>query len=238
MLLFSQEELAAQEGQILKPEQAAQIEPNLPPPGYQRDELLAQRTDNLAQMAEKGPDQVRLPADAFNVDREIRNDIENDYMNIGANHPYLKTCWVNYVNTNGQAVWKKKAQGWAVATNREFPEAADLVKADNTIRVGDVLLMCIRIDQYLKIVKSEEDARLRQQYGLESEVHNIADKYPNVFKNVSTDDNPTLDPRTQEIIDRRRRAGQNTAVNTIARQMKQPGGVPGIPLPGQSRGRG
>jgi hypothetical protein len=97
--------------------------------------------------------------------------------------------------------------------------------------------MCIRVDRYLSICQKEDEARRRQQYGLETDVRNIADKYPNVFKNVSTDDNSTLDPRTQEIINRKRSA-QNTAVNNIARQMKQPGGVPGIPLPGQSRGRG
>jgi hypothetical protein len=236
MSLFSAEELNESPG-IIKPEQAERIEPSLPPPGYQRDELLAARTDTLAQAAEQGPEKVGLPESAFDIDREIRNDIENDYMNIGANHPYLKTCWVTYVNVNGSAVWKKKSQGWSVATTTEFPEAADISKADNTIRVGDVLLMCIRVDRYLSICQKEDEARRRQQYGLETDVRNIADKYPNVFKNVSTDDNSTLDPRTQEIINRKRSA-QNTAVNNIARQMKQPGGVPGIPLPGQSRGRG
>lgn len=233
--IFSQEELG-QAAPIVDANQAAQMAANLPPAGYQRDEELSRRTDNLAQAAENGPEKVGLPADAFDIDREIRGDIENGYMDIGANHPYLKTCWVNFVNVNGQAVWKKKAQGWQVATIREFPEASDLVKADNTIRVGDVMLMCIQVDRYLKIMQKEEDARRRQQFGLESDVYNIANKYPNVFKNVSTDDNPTLDPRTQDIINRKR-AANTTAINSIAKQMQQPGGVPGIPLPGSSRGR-
>jgi len=245
MTLYTDEELAQQatsnqvgtQPTFMSPEQAAVATPNLPPPGAAREETLARNADALAEAAEtQTPDVGAIPERFLEPDREIQNDIARDYMDIGTDHPYLKTCWANYVNLNSQKVWEKKAQGWQIATAVEFPEAADLVKADNTIRIGDVLLMCIRIDRYEQIRQKEENARLAQQYGLEAGVYELADKHPNVFKTVSTDENPTLDPRTQALIERRRGAGK-AAINTIGQQMKSPNGVPGIPLPGAARGK-
>lgn len=241
MALFSEEELQSSQSSnkvgeqptFLKPEQAAQVEPNLPPLGAARDDLLAQRTDALAEAAEtQTPDTGKIPERFLEPDREIQSDIENDYMNIGSNNPLYKTCWVNFANLNGQMIWKKKAQGWQVATPEVFPEAEHLCKADNTIRVGDVLLMFIRIDFYQKLIAKEEENRRRQQYGLDSSVYELANKHPNIFKNVSTDDNPTLNPQTQELVEKRRGATKS-AINAIGQQMKSPNGVPGIPLPGR-----
>jgi len=154
-------------------------EPNLPPAGHARREELAKRTDQLEEQAEtQYADRGAIPADTPVLDpeqnREIQFNIRKGYLNIGADNPLYKTKWVNYVNTNAQKVWEAKDLGWMVATPEIFPEAADLRREDNTIRVGDVMLMYIRIDEYLQIEQNEALKRQRQQFGVEAEIHDLA----------------------------------------------------------------
>ena len=209
----------------------------LPAAGQARNEEMAKRTDNLEEQAEtKYADVGAIPKDSPVLDpeqnREIQDHIYKSHLDIGTDHPYLKTKWVNYVNQQGSMVWKEKAQGWQVATMAEFPEARDLVREDNTIRIGDVLLMCIRMDEYFKLEKKEKDKSIRQQYGIESDIHNLAAKYPDVFKNVHTDSSGGVPADIMNIVEgraTRQNAASRTAAKHLGNQMKQ-GTIPGVPI--------
>lgn len=222
--LFTPEELAEQQRQ----------DPNLPPPGQERREVLAERKDTLEEKAENsGVETGKIPEHLLEPDREIQDMIQKDYLAIGINHPYLKTKWVNYVNQHGTKIWEEKAKGWVVIDSNlihEFPDAKDFQREDGTIRVGDVLLMCMRIDRYQQMQEREKEQQRRQQFGVEAEVHALAEKHGDIFKNVHTDNTGTIPANVRSRMESQ--AASKTAVRHIGNKMKE-GAVPGIPLPGQ-----
>lgn len=176
-----------------------------------------------------------IPKKFLEKDREIQHDIEQDYMSIGTDHPLYAVCWVNYTNVNGQMVWNKKARGWRVATALEFPDAKYLLREDNTIRVGDCLLMFIRKDYHLKFIRREEEKRLRQQYGSEAAITALAEKYPDTFANVWIESQGEVMP---ENIARRMQsrsrsaAARKAAANAIGNKLNSGRTIPGVSLPG------
>ena len=217
---------------------AANPESALPPAGHERREELKRRTDDLEQQAdEKYADVGKIPEDALAPDREIQSHIRKSHLEIGTDHPYLKTKWVNYVNQNGSMVWQAKSEGWSVASVVEFPEAADLKREDGTIRVGDVLLMCIRIDQYLLNEKRAEAKRLRQQYGVEAEIHDLAANVnraegKEVFGQISTPEVTGVNEDLLNTIEQRasrQQSARRTALRHIGNKMKG-GTLPGVPI--------
>ena len=219
--IFTQEEMAA-----------AGV--NLPPAGHERREELKARTDNLEQQAETQYANVgAIPAAALEPDYNIQNTIRRSYLDIGSNHPLYKTKWVNYVNTNGQMVWQAKADGWMVASAREFPEARDMSKEDGSLRVGDVMLMFIQHDQHFLLEQREANKRLRQQFGVEADIHDIAKRYPDVFRNVHTPEITGGIPddmlKTMEARNARRSSAINLAARHLGNKMKTEV-IPGVPI--------
>lgn len=206
---------------------------NLPPAGAARNEELAKRTDILEQKAEELSENRGVIPEKFldpETEREIQYDMSRGYMDIGADNPNFKTCWVNYVNLNGQKVWEKKAQGWKTATPDDFPEARHMSREDNTIRVGDVLLMFIRIDHYLRIQQGEDLKRRRQQFGHEQAIHDLAARNPGVFKSVNIGETSNMPDGLGQTIESRASAtdyARKVAAKHIGNQMKT-GTIPGI----------
>lgn len=188
--------------------------------------------DNLAEKADKmNQDGGRIPEKFLQPDREIQDAIRKDYMSVGDNHPYLKTGWVNYVNINGQMVFKKKAEGWQVATVKDFPEAKDLQREDGTIRIGDTILMCIRLDLWLQLNKKEEDRRVRQQFGIETEIIELGNKNSKFFK-VYTEGTGGLPAEVEARIKNRATmagAARSVAATALGNRMKK-GIIPGVPI--------
>ena len=214
------------------------IQPNLPPAGYKREEELAIREDNLQEKAETiNPNKEAVNPAAFKPDREIQGMIRKDFLSIGVDHPLYKTKWVNYVNMHGTKVWEAKADGWVVSTIVDFPEATHLNKEDNTIRIGDVMLMHLRMDEYVLLMDREKTKRLRQQYGVEAEIHEIAAKHPSIFPNVHTESSGGLPDKIQKRVESRalnaaaiRKAAQSTARHTLGNKLAQGGSIPGVPI--------
>lgn len=209
----------------------------LPPAGHTRDEELKKRTDALEEKAESQfVDRGAIPHDSSVLDpsqnREIQSHIRKSHLEVGIDHPYLKVKWVNWKNLEGTKVWEAKADGWMVATSHEFPEAKDMVREDGTIRIGDVMLMCIRMDEYLKLEQREKDKRLRQQYGIESEIRALAARNPSVFKEVHSSESGGIPDKymsTMESNASRQADARRTVARHLGNKMKQ-GTVPGLPV--------
>lgn len=220
--LYEKDEITLDAFNVEKP----QPTPDLPPAGWKRKEELAKRTDALEeQAAEKYKDVEAINSRAFDKDRDIQRAISRNYLEIGTDHPYLKVKWVNYVNQQGTHVWNAKAEGWQVADPRNFPEAEGLVREDNTIRIGDVLLMQIRFDDYQKLVNRDAEKRRRQELGIEHELSDIAARYPNEFK-VHTEHTTGIPDRINEAM---RAGAKRVAANTIGNRLKK-GTIPGVPI--------
>ena len=207
---------------------------NLPPVGHERREELLKRDDALAEQGEtQYADRGTIPADVLQPDHNVQNVIRRSHLDIGSEHPLYKTKWVNYVNMNGQMVWQAKADGWAVASGKEFPEADDMAKVDGSIRIGDVILMFIRHDEHFHLEQREATKRLRQQYGVEAEIHDLAAKHGNVFKNVHTPEITGGMPdgllKTVEARAARRSSAVSTAARHLGNKMKT-GTIPGVPI--------
>lgn len=211
---------------------------NLPPAGDARREELKKRTDTLEAQAEVQYANVgTINPDVLKPDREIQGHIAKSHLEVGTTHPYLKVKWVNYVNQQGTMVWAAKADGWMVATTQDFPEAAELVREDNTIRIGDVLLMCIRFDEYQKIQERDKKKRLRQQFGVEAEIHDLAARTnakegKQVFANVQTPEFTGVNEKTLQGMEAnaaRQSAARRTAAAHLGNKMKQ-GPLPGVPI--------
>lgn len=231
----------------------------LPPAGFERDEELKRREDNLQERAETlaaERDVGVIPQKVLEPDREIQYAIKRDFLSIGVNHPFLKTKWVNYVNQHGSKVWEAKTDGWMVANadhfkgTEDYEMVRDLIREDNSIRVGDVMLMCIRMDRHLMLEKREAEKRRRQQFGVEAEIHDMANSVnrkrgQRVFAGVSTPEvgvSGELSPRAHARLDSLTRQSEARDVS-LARQiaakrvasqhvgeMLKSGTVPGLPI--------
>ena len=204
--------------------------PDLPPAGYQREEVLAERTDTLAEKAETtAPDTVGLSPDnpAFDPEqnREIQADLTKGFLEVENKKPGYVYKWV-YFGLNGQKVWESKSQGWEVVSSND-PESRHLIKEDGSRRVGDVLLMRMRMDFHILYEQREEKKRLTRELSVESELAEIVGKHPDAFTlhSEQTGGNPHMDAM-------RSRAARQTSFNALGNKLKS-GTVPGLPKPGQ-----
>jgi hypothetical protein len=209
----------------------------LPPAGDARREELKQRTDTLEEQAEvKYADVGAINPEVLKPDREIRDHIRKSHLEVGTRHPYLKVKWV-YCGSQYSMVWSAKDDGWQTATVQDFPEAADLVREDGTIRIGDVLLMSIRIDIYQQIMEREKKKRLRQQFGVEAEIHDLAARTnakegKQVFTNIQTPEFTGVNEKTLQGMEAgaaRQSHARHTAAAHLGNKMKT-GTLPGVPI--------
>lgn len=203
---------------------------DLEPPGYKRDEQLAQRKDDLEQQAEEVSNEMEhfaVDPKALEKDREIQDFIAKDALDVEDPQPGYVYKWVPYVHSHGNAVFAAKAQGWEVVEGN-MPESLSLRAVDGSRRVGDVLLMRIRMDYHLKLQMLEDKKRLTRMYGAEAALYEIQRKYPELFPDVDTE----LQPSPQLRSTTTRRAARRVAAQAVGNRMKQ-GTIPGIPIPGQ-----
>lgn len=138
-----------------------EIDPNLPPAGYERDEELRRRQDNLEQAAEQLADTMETGSiDPHKL--EVENELAEhfDELKVSNQLPEYHYCWVNsgfYM----RFVKAKLARKWEIVQG-DMPEAQELkgMMGDTVRRLGDVILMRIRKDLW---IMEERARRVRQQ---------------------------------------------------------------------------
>ena len=147
---------------------AEQAETALPAAGYKREDELAKRKDALQQAIEEKTEAAGLAGinpKSMDPDREILNEVSKGYLNIDM--PGYKIQWVNCVNAHGQAVWDSKARGWVPVTVDMLKEVPfGMAKADGSLRVGDVMAMCIPVAKYNALIQVDRLRRLKRESGV------------------------------------------------------------------------
>lgn len=174
--IYTKDELAAEGGNI-----AAE----LPPAGYKRDDELARRQDILEEKVEKlSENKIAVDPKKLEPDREIIHDIERGFLDIDIG-PQFAVQWINFVTNHGAAVWAAKANGWKVV-HRDMLKGNDwdfdLVKEDNTLRVGDVIAMYMPVERKKKLDQDRDRRKRRRELGLRAELEDLAYSNPKAFK--------------------------------------------------------
>lgn len=139
----------------------------LPPPGDERREVLAARTDELDERAEQLAGELeveRIDSAKLKVESELAQHF--DELDVSGALPEFHYCWVQS-GFNGRFVKIKLTEGWAVVQGND-PEALDLkgMGADTTRRLGDVILMRIRLDRYVMLQRREKAKRVAREEGI------------------------------------------------------------------------
>lgn len=157
----------------------ASVDP-LPPAGFERDEELRRRADELERKVEMLMSQMDIGAinpKVFEKDREIQHAIQlSDGLQVEGALDTHMYCWVNYNTQHGTKVWQKKSLGWEVVSG-DAPECRNHIKEDNTRRIGDVLLMRIPKDLHLMLEMKAADRRRAIEFGVDSDLRDITSKH-------------------------------------------------------------
>jgi mannose-6-phosphate isomerase-like protein (cupin superfamily) len=170
------------------------------------------------------PDSGSINPAVFEEDQDIQYDISRNFLDVDLGPAYI-VKWVNFASQNGTAVWKAKYEGWRVVSGSMVKDIdRDLVKEDNTLRVGDTICMYMRKDHHLQLMQKQEQIRLRQQYGAEAELIELAEKNPKALKVHGT-----LDQQNPHLSQTQQKAAQKTALSALNKHIKQ-GTVPGVPV--------
>jgi len=212
---------------ILSQDEANKVEPDLPPPGYKRDELMAERKDALDEQIDKTLEDREVHAfdpSKLEKDREILSQLQDNQLAISNRQPGFEYKWV-YFGQSGQMVWQAKADGWEVVSG-QMTEAIEHRAADNTRRIGDTLLMRTPEEHYKEIRAREEKKAADREKAITSNIKQLGDKYRNRGIIVHTGDEG-------EAIASSRRSGARAVAQKQVDQMIREGTVPGMPIPGK-----
>jgi hypothetical protein len=228
------------EVRIINTEEAANVDPELEPAGWKREEQLAERTDKLEQAAEEASEEREMGA----VDpAKIRPDWEilqhMDELDVSDAVPGYRYMWV-YEGLNGQMIVKKSRLGWVVVQG-DNPECISLKDARNYRQIGDTILMRIPEDRFEKLEQAQEYRRLMQQKGIEGALREMGDKYRSKGFIVHEDASQTTQGRSgSSLMDTMAKRSHGTGARTTAtagvNSMLRSGTVPGMPPPGKAGG--
>jgi len=221
---------------IINTEEAANIDPELEPAGWKRDEQLAERKDNLEQAAEEASAEQEVHAfdpSKIEPDWDILEHINELQVDDGvAGYRYM---WV-YEGLNGQMIVKKSRLGWVVVQS-DMPECVALKDARGYRKIGDTILMRIPEDRFVKLEQAQEYRRLTQQKGIKGALREMGEKYRSKGFIVHEDASEISAGRggsslMDTMAQRSRQTGARNVAASGVDSMLRSGTVPGLPKGG------
>lgn len=221
---------------IVDTEQAEQLDPNLPPAGWKRDEELAQRTDNLAQAAEEATNEHEIhhfDPSKFDPEREIQQHMNE--LNVENARPERRYFWC-YEGQNGRWVNQARRLGWTVVQSADT-EAPTLKDARGYRVIGDTVLMWTTVANYEKLQFMQEYRELRRAKGIGTALKELGEKHRDKGFVVHDDASEVKLGRKQEktAMDvMKQRAAQRAAAQGVDNMLRE-GTVPNMPAPGGRR---
>lgn len=153
-------------------------ESTLPPAGVKRQEELKKRKDQLDKKGEELAASLEIestdPA-SMEPDQEILRDI--DELAVSRSDPLYKYCWVNTWG-NGRFVTAKTSRGWQVVQG-DMEEAKNCLReGEGTFRrVGDTILMRLRVDRYEILERKKKKKRQMQEDSVTSVLIELGDRH-------------------------------------------------------------
>lgn len=220
---------ATDEVKIVNSEQAEQMDPELAPAGFKRDEQLAERKDQLEQAAEEASDQREIYSfdpSKFEPDREIQKLL--DELHVDGGLPDRKYFWC-YEGQNGYFIRSAMRLGWIVvkAEDTECPELKD---ARGYRKLGDTILMWTSVANYDKIQAMREYRQLLHEKGVGAALKELGDRYRSKGFIIHDDaEEKRLGPQgNQTLMDTMRKRAANQAATTGVNTMLRNGTVPGM----------
>lgn len=171
--------------------QPVQVSPNLPPPGDERREVLAERTDQLAQEIDQKSNQTfAVDPAAMEPDNEILNEIDKGFLYPPSADPKFQYNWIQCrhpVDHPSRMVETKLAEKvkvngkwirpWKVVMGNDLDAKGLRISAENTCVIGDVLLMRCRKDHYALLEMEKRRKTLERSYGTDSSLVDMALSY-------------------------------------------------------------
>ena len=219
----------------------------LPPPGDERREVLAERTDDLQEKAETLADEQevhKIDPKAMELDRELAQNWDPatmSIMNVSNKQPGWVYSWANATSQSGLQVMMKKYDGWMVVSGTDR-EAIEHKTADGTRRIADVLLMKIPLEKKEQLDRRDALKRERIQRGVAAELEAMGRKHRDKGLIVHTSEMSTNEGSSQrdkgfsrqtQTNDPRRRMVEKEATRVLGNMSKER--IPGVPLPGEAK---
>lgn len=206
----------------------------LPPSGYERDEELKRRDDDLEEAAEtlsNDREHYSVSPKAFQKDRELQYLLDTyNELEVSNPDPAYVYCWVQH-GSHGLFVKLKLAEKWEVVQG-EMEESVELkgIGADTTRKIGDVILMRIRKDFFKAILRRRKAASERRMQTIDANLLGLGEKYGHLGVKVAVPDGGNVDPRTLELMSKRSQAISSAA--KMQDKWVREGRMPGVPAPG------
>lgn len=212
----------------------------LPPAGDARRDVLRQRDDQLAEQAEGlSGEGGAIDPRALEVENEIGaafNEMDPPHKRADMRYKWVYRAPFTRSATGMQSFTQAKAEGWQPVREND-PDGKDMDHCETTpegfIVVGDVILMRLPIERYVRIRRAAKDQTMRRETAINADLAAIARSAGS--RMYDTAELEQVNQRWSETMEARAKtamAGQ--MANKQMDKWIRDGRVPGVPAP---RGR-
>lgn len=168
------------EGRVRRVIQAGPSE--LPPPGDARRDELKKRDDDLNMRLKAIEEALGLDNSAGPTVDVARIPIENeiaskfDYLKVSEAQPEYAYYWANVASQYGLDVTAHQVMGYEIVCG-SMPEAMNCKDELGRRKIGDVILMRIKLDEYLKLRQLDRQKRQMREDGVTATLQAMSDRW-------------------------------------------------------------